>query len=265
MTPEANPRLVFERLFGAGAPGERRGNLERRRLEQRSVLDFVLAEARSMQERLASSDKDKLDQYLTGVRELESRIAKAERFGDAPDPAIKTPAGIPPDYAEYIQLMYDLIILAFETDSTRVATLMMAHDGSNRSFDQIGIFEGHHDLSHHQNRKEWIEKVADIDQWYIHQFATFLDKLANRQDADGKSLLHNSMIVYGSGNADGNRHTHENLPLILAGHGGGTMSCGRYVKHGSKPMTNLFLSMTDRLGIDGLQRFGDSTGRLGDI
>jgi len=265
MTPEANPRLVFERLFGAGAPGERRGNLERRRLEQRSVLDFVLAEARSMQQRLASGDKDKLDQYLTGVRELESRIAKAERFGDAPDPAIKTPAGIPPDYAEYIQLMYDLIILAFETDSTRVATLMMAHDGSNRSFDQIGIFEGHHDLSHHQNRKEWIEKVADIDQWYIHQFATFLDKLANRQDADGKSLLHNSMIVYGSGNADGNRHTHENLPLILAGHGGGTMSCGRYVKHGSKPMTNLFLSMTDRLGIDGLQRFGDSTGRLGEI
>jgi hypothetical protein len=265
MTPETNPRLVFERLFGAGSPGERRANLERRRLEQRSVLDFVLAEARSMQQRLAAGDKDKLDQYLTGVRELESRIAKAERFGDAPDPAIETPAGIPPDYAEYIQLMYDLIILAFQTDSTRVATLMMAHDGSNRSFDQIGIFEGHHDLSHHQNRKEWIEKVADIDQWYIRQFAVFLDKLAKRQDADGKSLLHNSMIVCGSGNADGNRHTHENLPVLLAGHAGGALSPGRYVKHGSKPMTNLFLSMTDRLGIEGLERFGDSTGRLGDI
>jgi len=265
MTPEANPRLVFERLFGSGAPGERRANLQRRRLEQRSVLDFVLAEARSMQQRLACGDKDKLDQYLTGVRELESRIEKAERFGDAPDPVIDTPAGIPPDYAEYIQLMYDLIILAFQTDSTRVATLMMAHDGSNRSFDQIGIFEGHHDLSHHQNRKDWIEKVADIDQWYIRQFAVFLDKLAKRKDADGKSLLHNSMIVCGSGNADGNRHTHENLPLLLAGNAGGTLSPGRYVKHGSKPMTNLFLSMTDRLGIDGLERFGDSTGRISDI
>jgi len=199
------------------------------------------------------------------VRELESRIEKAEKFGDAPDPALATPPGIPPDYAEYIQLMFDLIILAFQTDSTRVATLMMAHDGSNRSFDHIGIFEGHHDLSHHQNRKEWIEKVADIDQWYVRQFAVFLDKLGKHQDADGKSLLHNSMIVYGSGNADGNRHTHENLPLVLAGHAGGTLATGRYVKHGSKPMTNLFLSMTDRLGIAGLERFGDSTGRLSDI
>lgn len=265
MTPEANPRLVFERLFGAGAPGERRANLQRRRVEQRSVLDFVLGEARSMQRRLAAGDKDKLDQYLTGVRELESRIEQAERLGDAPDPARETPAGIPPDYAEYIQVMYDLIILAFQTDSTRVATLMMAHDGSNRSFDHIGIFEGHHDLSHHQNRKERIEKVADIDEWYIGQFAAFLGKLAKVKDVDGKSLLHNSMIVYGSGNADGNRHTHNNLPILLAGHGGGALSPGRYVKHGSKPMTNLFLGMTGRLGITGLERFGDSTGRLGDI
>jgi Protein of unknown function (DUF1552) len=245
MTAETNPRLVFERLFGTGAPGERRANLMRRRLEQRSVLDFVLEEARSMQQRLTPGDQDKLDQYLTGVRELESRIEKAERFGDAPDPAIDTPAGIPPDYAEYIQLMFDLVVLAFETDSTRVATLMLAHDGSNRSFDQIGIFEGHHDLSHHQNRKDWIEKIADIDQWYIRQFAGFLDKLAKRNDTDGKSLLHNSMIVYGSGNADGNRHTHANLPVLLAGHAGGTLSPGRFVKHGSKPMTNLFLSMAD--------------------
>jgi len=265
MTPEANPRLVFERLFGAGAPGERRANLERRRVEQRSVLDFVVEEARSMQERLASGDQHKLDQYLTGVRELESRIQKAERFGDAADPAIDTPAGIPPDYAEYVQLMFDLIILAFQTDSTRVATLMLAHDGSNRSFDQIGIFEGHHDLSHHQNRKDRIDKIADIDQWYVRQFAAFLDKLGKRKDSDGKSLLDNSMIVYGSGNADGNRHTHDNLPVLLAGGGGGSLRPGRYVKHGSKPMTNLFLSMTDRLGIEGLDRFGDATGRISDI
>jgi hypothetical protein len=265
MTPETNPRLVFERLFGSGSPGERHANLERRRHEQRSVLDFVLAEARSMHRRLQSGDKDKLDQYLTGVRELETRIEKVERFGEAADPAIDTPVGIPADYAEYIQLMYDILVLAFQTDSTRVATLMLAHDGSNRSFDHIGIVEGHHDLTHHRNRSEWIDKVADIDQWYVGQFAKFLDKLEKRQDVDGKSLLHNSMIVYGSGNADGNRHTHDNLPLLLAGGGGGTLSPGRYVQHGSKPTTNLFLSMADRLGIEGLARFGDSTGPLANI
>ena len=265
MTPETNPRLVFERLFGSGAPGERHANLERRRREQRSVLDFVLGEARSMQRRLQSGDKDKLDQYLTGVRELETRIEKVERLGEASDPAIDTPVGIPVDYAEYIQLMFDVLVVAFQTDSTRVATLMLAHDGSNRSFDHIGIVEGHHDLTHHRNNPEWIGKVADIDQWYVRQFATFLGKLETHKDVDGKSLLHNSMIVYGSGNADGNRHSHDNLPLLLAGGGGGTLSPGRYVKHGSKPATNLFLSMADRLGIDGLARFGDSTAPLGNV
>jgi Protein of unknown function (DUF1552) len=265
MPPETNPRLVFERLFGSGAPGERHANLARRRHEQRSVLDFVLAEARSMHRRLQSTDQDKLDQYLSGVRELETRIEKVERFGEAADPAIDTPVGIPADYAEYIQLMYDLLVLAFQTDSTRVATLMLAHDGSNRSFDHIGIVEGHHDLSHHRNRAEWVGKVADIDRWYVSQFARFLDKLEKQKDVDGKSLLHNSMIVYGSGNADGNRHTHDNLPLLLAGGGGGTLSPGRYVQHGSKPATNLFLSLADRLRIDGLARFGDSTAPLGDV
>ena len=265
MTPETNPRLVFERLFGSGPPGERHANMERRRREQRSVLDFVLGEARSMQRRLQSGDKDKLDQYLTGVRELETRIEKVERFGEASEPAIDTPVGIPVDYAEYIQLMFDVLVIAFQTDSTRVATLMLAHDGSNRSFDHIGIVEGHHDLTHHRNNPEWIGKVADIDQWYVRQFATFLGKLENHKDVDGKSLLHNSMIVYGSGNADGNRHSHDNLPLLLAGGGGGTLSPGRYVKHGSKPATNLFLSMADRLGIEGLGRFGDSTEPLGNV
>jgi hypothetical protein len=161
--------------------------------------------------------------------------------------------------------MYDMLLLAFQTDSTRVATLLLAHDGSNRSFDHIGIFEGHHDLTHHQNRKDWIEKVADIDLWYVAQFARFLDKLRATKDIDGNSLLHNTMIVYGSGNADGNRHTHDNLPIVLAGAGGGTLKPGRYVKHGSKPMTDLFLSVADRMGIRGVERFGDSTGRLGNI
>ncbi len=262
MTPEPNPRLVFERLFGTGAPGERQANLQRRRREERSILDFVLEDARSLQRRLDGQDQRKLDQYLTGVRELEQRIEKAERFGDAKDPGIETPAGIPADYGEHIQLMCDLLILAFQTDSTRVATLLLAHDGSNRSFDQIGISEGHHDLTHHQNRKDWIDKVADIDLWYVKQFAKFLEKLQQTKDVDGQSLLHNSMIVYGAGNADANRHTHTNLPMLLAGAGGGTLTPGRYVEHGSKPVTNLFLSLAQRVGIRGLERFGDSTGPL---
>jgi hypothetical protein len=265
MTPEANPRLVFERLFGTGAPGERRANLQRRRQEDRSVLDFVLEDARAMQRRLDSHDRRKLDQYLTGVREIETRIQKAERFGDAQDPAVETPAGIPAEYAEHLQLLYDLLILAFQTDSTRVATFLLAHDGSNRSFDQIGISEGHHDLTHHMNRKDWIDKVADIDLWYVKQFARFLEKLHQTPDADGKSLLHNSLIVYGSGNADANRHTHANLPLVLAGAGGGTLTPGRYVQHGSKPVTNLFLGLAHRLGLRELERFGDSTGPLGNL
>lgn len=265
LTPEANPRLVFERLFGTGAPGERRANLQRRREEERSVLDFVLEEARSMQRRLDTQDKRKLDQYLTGVREIEKRIEKVERFGEAKDPGVEAPVGIPADYAEHVQLMYDLLLLAFQTDSTRVATFLIAHDGSNRSFDQIGISEGHHDLTHHQNRQEWIDKVADIDLWYVKQFAKFLEKLQQTKDVDGTSLLHNSMIFYGSGNADANRHTHANLPLVLAGAGGGTLTPGRYIEYGSKPVTNLFLSMAHRLGMRELERFGDSTGPLANI
>ena len=262
---ESNPRLAFERLFGSGDPGQRQANLRRRRLEQRSVLDFALEDARSMQRRLGSQDQEKLGQYLSGVREIESRIEKAERMGDVSDPGVKTPLGVPTDYTDYVQLMFDMLVLAFQTDSTRVATLMLAHDGSNRSFDQIGISEGHHDLSHHQNRPEWMEKVADIDLWYVRQFGRFLEKLQATKDIDGKPLLHNSMIVYGSGNADANRHTHSNLPVVLAGGGGGTLTPGRYVKHGSKPMSNLFLSMADRLGLRELDRFGDSAGRLGDV
>jgi hypothetical protein len=263
MPPETNPRLAFERLFGAGKPGQRRASLARRRQEQRSILDFALEDARSMQRRLGSDDAKKLDQYLVGVREIEARIEKAERFGDARDPQLETPQGVPLDFADYVQLMFDMLILAFQTDSTRVTTLMLSHDGSNRSFDQIGISEGHHDLSHHQNRPAWVQKVADIDLWYARQFVRFLEKLHATKDVDGKSLLQNSMIVYGSGNADANRHTHDNLPVILAGEGGGTLKPGRYVKHGSKPFTNLYLSMADRMGLRDLERFGDSSARLG--
>ncbi|WP_165225312.1 DUF1552 domain-containing protein [Aquisphaera insulae] len=265
--PESNPRLVFERLFGEGPHGRRAESLARRRADQKSILDHVLDDARAMQRRLDSGDRRKLDQYLTSVREVESRISREEKFGAAADPAVESPVGVPTDYTEYVRLMYDMLALAFQTDTTRVATLLLAHDGSNRSFDHIGISEGHHDLSHHQNRAAWIEKVADIDLWYAAQFARFLETLKSTPDVDGKPLLHNAMIVYGSGNADGNRHTHSNLPVLLAGRGGGTLEANRYVKHGRKPMTNLFLSMADRMGAGAadLPRFGDSTERLGDV
>ncbi len=204
-----------------------------------------------MQRRLNSRDQDKLDQYLTGVREVEARIQKTERLGNAKDPMVETPAGIPAEYGEHIQLMVDILLLA--------------HDGSNRSFAEIGIPEGHHDLSHHFNDTEKIQNVSDIDLWYVQQFGKFLQKLEQTKDVDGHSLLHNSMILYGGGNADGNRHTHVNLPILLAGGGGGTLTPGRFVKHGSKPTTNLFLSMADRMGVRGLERFVDSSGRLANI
>jgi hypothetical protein len=265
MPPERNPRLVFERLFGAGSPGERAANLRRRRAEQRSILDFVMEDARQMESRLASQDRGKLDQYLTGVREIEQRLQRAERAKQPKDPGIDAPAGISQDYAEHIGITFDMMLLAFQSDLTRVSTLMLSHDGSNRSFDHIGISEGHHDLSHHRNDEERIAKIAQIDRWYVEQLAKFLEKLKNTPDVDGKSLLDNSMIVYGSGNADGNRHTHSNLPIVLAGGGGSTLQTGRYVNHGSRPLCDLFLSVADRMGVTGLDRFGDSTGRLGDV
>jgi hypothetical protein len=265
MTPEANPRQVFERLFGAGAPGQRAENLRLRRLEQRSLLDFVSEDARDMQRRLNARDRDKLDQYLTGVREVEVRIQRAEKLGDAKDPKVDAPADAPASYAERIELMFEMLRLAFESDSTRVATLLLAHDGSNRSFAEIGVPEGHHDLSHHFNDAEKIRKVSEIDLWYVKQLAKLLQKLEETKDVDGHSVLHNSMIIYGGGNADGNRHTHVNLPAILAGSAGGALTPGRYVKHGSKPMTNLFVSMAEIMRVRGVERFGDSTGRLRNV
>jgi hypothetical protein len=265
MTPEANPRQVFERLFGAGSMNERINGLKQRRAEQRSILDFVMEDAGDMRRQLNPHDKDKLDQYLTGVRELEERIQRAEKLGDPKNPTQETPTGVPATYAEHIQVMFQTLLLAFQTDSTRVATMLLAHDGSNRSFAEIGIPEGHHDLSHHGGNEEKIQKISDIDLWYVKQLAAFMEKLRDTRDVDGNSLLHNSMIVYGSGNADGNHHTHINLPIVLAGGGGGALTPGRFVKHGSKPTSNLFLSLADRMGVGGLERFGDSTARLANI
>jgi hypothetical protein len=261
LTPESNPRLAFERLFGAGSPAQRAANLKQRQMEQHSILDFVMEDANDIQKKLSGRDRDKLDQYLTSVRELETRIQKAEQM-PVPNPNVEAPSGIPPDYAEHIQLMFETVVLAFQTDSTRIATMIIAAEGNNRNFSEVGLSEGHHNLSHHRNDPATIAKVQKIDVWYAQQLAKFLDKMDSIKDMDGNSLLHNSMIVYGSGNADGNRHTHTNLPILLAGAGGGTLQTGRYVKTSPTPLTNLFLSMADRMGATGIDRHGDSTGRL---
>lgn len=262
VTAEANPRLAFERLFGTGAPGERAANSRLRQATQKSVLDFVMEDARTMQRRLAANDRAKLDQYLTGVREIETRIQRAEQFRVAQDPAVETPSGVPTDQAEYVGLMFDLMFLAFQTDSTRIASFCLAHDGDNRSFSHIGVPEGHHDLSHHQGDPDRVAKVAKIDLWYVQQFAKFLTKMRDTKDQDGNSLLHNSMIVYGSGDADGNSHSHTNLPILLAGGGGGALSPAGYINYKSAPACNLFLGMADRMGMKNMERFGDSTGRI---
>jgi hypothetical protein len=265
MPAESNPRLMFERMFGAGPHGTRAANAERRMQARRSVLDFVNEDTRLMRGRLDATDRDKLDEYLTGIRAVELRIQRAEQFGPNVDPDQPTPPGVPASHTEHVQLMYELMALAFKTDSTRVATFALAPDGDNRSFAEIGIPEGHHDLSHHQNNEERIAKIERIDRWYSEQFAKFLQNLENTRDVDGNSVLHNTRIVYGSGNADGNRHSHDNLPVILAGGGGGQLNPGRYVRHGSKPMSNLFLTLADQAGVKDLERFGDSTGRLGNV
>lgn len=263
VTPEPNPRLVFERMFGAGAPGERKANLMRRMAQQKSILDYVLEDAASLVGGMSSGDKVKMDQYLTSLREIEQRIEKAERMRDrAEDPDVAAPSGIPTDFAEYIQLVYDMMILAFQTDQTRVATFLLSYEGSNRSMPFLGFPEGHHTCTHHNNREELVEKTKVIDRFYADQFARFLRRIDAVEDVDGNSLLHNSMICYASAHADGNRHTHDNLPIILAGSGGGALTPARYNQFSSQPVTNLFLGMANRMGCVGIESHGDSNGRV---
>ncbi len=264
VTPEANPRLVFERLFGAGEGSERRKNFALRQQTERSVLDFVLEEASDVQRSLAVSDRQKFDEYLTVVRELELRLKEAESHKEIPEVERSTPVGIPGDFSQYMDLMFDMLHLAFQTDTTRIATLLLAYDGSNRTFPQLGIREGHHYLTHNQRETELAKKVAAIDQFYISRFARFLERMATTDDVDGNSLLHNSMIVYGGAIADGNRHTHDNLPVILAGHAGGAIQTGRYLKVDPQPMSNLYVSMLNQFGVK-TDQFGDSTRRLAEI
>jgi hypothetical protein len=262
MTPESNPRAVFERLFGAGDSKERAESLGRRHAAKKSMLDFIEHDAKALHRHLGRSDRQKLDEYLTGVREIEKQIEKTEAMGLPPDPGVAAPKGKPDSYEEHLRLLMDMMVLAFKTDSTRISTLMLAHDGSNRSFKEIGVSDGHHNISHHQGKKDNLEKIAKIDHFYMEQLAYFLDKLKKTEDVDGKSLLHNSMIVYGGCIADGNRHNHDDLPIVLAGHGGGAFKPGRHVDLGENvPMANLYLRMLEEMGVNE-KRFGDSSGVL---
>lgn len=264
MAPEMDPRLVFERLFGIAAAGGSSAEAAKRAKYQKSILDFVQADAKSLQRRLSGNDNRKLDEYFASVRDIEQRIEKAEKMKVELPRGVTAPTGIPGSTQEHIRLMFDLLLLAFQTDSTRIATFLLAHDGSNRSFPEIGVPDAHHNISHHQNNPEKLAKIARIDRFYMEQFAYFLQRMKESQEG-GKSLLDSSMVVYGGGISDGNTHDHDRLPVILAGRGNGSLNPGRHVLLSDKvPMTNLYLAMLDRMGVKA-ERMGDSTGVLGDV
>ena len=260
MPPEVDPRQVFDRLFGNGNAGEMDEARIKRDRYRKSVLDFAMEDARRLKSDLGSTDRRKLDEYFTAVRELEQRIEKANRFA-AELPDFERPTGIPKSYEDHLRLQFDLLALAFQTNTTRISSFIMAHDGSNRQYPFIGVRDGHHDLSHHGGDEEKKGKIAKINRFHATQFAYFIDKLKSIKEGEG-SLLDNCMIVYGSGLGDGNRHNHDNLPVLLAGRGGGTIQSGRHIQFEREtPMTNLFLTMLDRVGAP-TERLGDSTGLL---
>ncbi len=225
---EINPRLVFERLFSA--PGKGDDKAQRRERYKQSILDFVGEDARQLKNRLGSTDRHKLDEYLTGVRAIEQRLVRVEKTARTGRRRRHRPTGVPRDYREHLHLMADMLALAFQADLTRVATFVFANDGSNRSYRDYGVAEGHHDMSHHGGSKDKKAKIQKINQFHIEQFAYLLGKLKAVKEGNG-TLLDNCMIVYGSGISDGNRHNHDELPILLAGKGGGTLKTGRHLRY----------------------------------
>jgi hypothetical protein len=257
-----NPRLVFERLFTKGGSDAERAKHDS---YKKSILDFVAEDANALKRDLGVSDQRKLDEYLVGVREIEERIQRASKEtakgAEPPKTDYPRPGGVPKEYGEHLKLMADMMVLAFQADLTRVCTFVFANDGSNRSYKQVGVSEGHHDTSHHGNNKEKLEKLQKINQFHIEHYAYLLEKLKAVKEGES-TLLDNSMIVYGGGISDGNRHNHNDLPVLLGGKGGGTLKTGRHITYTKEqPMTNLFLSMLDRVGAP-VESLGDSTGRL---
>lgn len=258
---EVNPRLVFERLFGTtDEVGTAESQLLRQRYK-RSVLDFVMEDASELKGRLGSRDRQKLDEYFTSVREIEERLNKFDKASVQVQGGVRLPKGIPQDYQEHLRLMADMMVLAFQTDLTRIATFMFANEGSNRSYRMVGVSDGHHDVSHHGRDEAKLRKKREIDRFHVTQLAYLLERMDAIREPEG-TLLDNSMIVYGSGISDGDRHNHDDLPILLAGSAGGTIPKGKHVRYpNGTPMNNLFLSMLDRMGVP-VETLGDSSGKL---
>jgi hypothetical protein len=261
MAKEIDPRLLFERLFGGFDKDETQQARGKRQLYQKSVLDFVRDDARDLKARLGATDRRKLEEYLTGVREVELRITRSETSAAQELPKFAQPEGIPKGYQDHIRLLCDLLVLSWQGDLTRVSTFVLANDGSNRSYAFMDVPEGHHDLSHHGGDKAKQAKISKINRFHISQFAYFIDKLKQVPEGDG-SLLDHAMIAYGGGIGDGNRHNHDQLPVILLGKGSGAIKSSRHIRYEKEtPLNNLWLSMLDRMEA-GTDHLGDSTGRL---
>jgi Protein of unknown function (DUF1552) len=261
---ENDPRLVFERLFGEeGNPNDRAIRLK----EDRSILDSVNTSVARLQRRLGAADKRKIDQYLSSIREVELRLQRIEKQ-NAQSPLAGTemarPLGVPEKFEDHIHLMFDLQVLAFQGDITRVSTLMFGREMAVRSYPQIGVSDSHHSLSHHDNNPAKLAKLAKIDAYHVQQVAYLLGKLLATRDGD-QSLLDNSMIVYGGGIANGNLHNHERLPVFVAGGGAGKLESGRHVVlQNETPMSNLLVSILDKAGVP-TEKIGDSTGALTEL
>ena len=262
---EINPRTVFEQLFGDGDSTDPRERIARLN-SQKSVLDYVTDSLARLQRRLGSGDKRKIEEYLESVRDIERRIALAEEQSLTLQlPHMERPGAVPDDYAQYAKLMIDMQVVAWQTDMTRVASFMLGRDGSNRAYREIGISDGHHSISHHQGDAERLEKLIKIDELHVAMFGYLLKRLAETPDGDG-TLLDHSLIVFGSSISESNIHTHDDLPIVLAGAANGQVKGNRHLVYPKEtPLNNLFLNMFDVAGLPDVQGFGDSTGRLAEL
>src|SRR6188768_1102544 len=256
---EINPRKVFERMFGEGGTAAQRVARIR---EDRSILDAIAKEAAGLQLQLGPSDRQTMSQYLENVREIERRIQRAEKSqGDADLQLPARPAGVPFDFEEHVRLMYELMTLAYQAQVTRVITFMVSREVSNRTYTQVGVSEGHHAISHHQNRAEKMEKNVRIQTFNVAMFGEFLTKLKETPDGDG-SLLDHTVLLYGSNMSNSNAHDHFPLPNLVVGGGAGSLKGGRHLRYPDHtPMTNLLVSMLDKAGVRH-ETLGDSTGPL---
>jgi len=249
-------------LFGDGDSTDARARLARLESQQ-SVLDYVVGSLSRLRIALGAGDKRKLEEYLDAVRDIERRIQLAEaQNATIALPHIDRPGAVPDNYLEYTKLMIDMQVVAWQTDMTRVASFMLGRDGSNRAYREIGISDGHHSISHHQSDAEKIDKLIKIDQLHVSMFAYLLEKLRATPDGDG-TLLDHSLVVFGSSISESNIHTHDDLPIVLAGGANGQVKGNRHLVYPKEtPLNNLFLNMFDLAGVPHVDGFGDSTGRL---